>query len=86
MEIYVRSSTWVATLYWTSYATNETPELMPLTHVLGENLIEVKKNGTCSWLRPDGKTQVTIEYKNESGAWFLCAFTQFSSPLNMMRQ
>ena len=90
MAVYVRSITWVTTLYWTSYATNETPELIPLTHVLatkmGEKLIEVRKNGTYSWLRPDGKTQVTIEYKNESGAWFLCAFTQFSSPLNMMRQ
>ena len=52
---------------------------MPLTHVLatklGEKLIEVRKNGTYSWLSPDGKTQVAIEYKNESGAWFLCAFT-----------
>ena len=60
MEICVRSSMWVATLYWTSYATNETPELMPLTHVLatklGENLTEVRKNGTYSWLRLDGKT------------------------------
>ena len=90
MEVYVRSSTWVTTLYWISYATNETHELMPLTHVLdtnmGENLTKVRKNGTYSWLSPNGKTQVTIEYKNESGAWFLCAFTQFSSPLNMMRQ
>ena len=81
---------WVTTLYWTSYETNETPELMPLTYVLatklGENITEVEKNGTYSWLRSDGKTQVTIEYKNDSGAWFLCAFTQFSYPLNMMRQ
>ena len=63
---------------------------MPLTHVLdtklGEKLTEVKKNGTYSSLRPGGKTKVTIEFKNESGAWFLYAFTQFSSPLNMMRQ
>ena len=80
---------WIATLYWTSYVTNETPKLTHLTHVLATNmgtkLIEVRKNGTYSWLRPDGKTQVTIEYKNESGALFLCTFTQFSSPLNMMR-
>ena len=72
MAVYVRSSTWVNTLYWTSYATNETPKLMPLTHVLatklGAKLTEVRKNGTCSWLRPDGKTQVNVEYRNDGGA------------------
>merc|ERR1719329_869771 len=54
------------------YATDETEELMPLTHMLatqiGYRLTEVRKNGTCPWVRPDGKTQVTIEYKNEGGA------------------
>jgi len=54
------------------YATDETEELMPLTHVLatklGAKLTEVRKNGTCKWLRPDGKTQVTVEYKNDGGA------------------
>jgi S-adenosylmethionine synthetase len=51
------------------YATDETPELMPLTHVLatqiGYKLTEVRKNGVCPWLRPDGKTQVTVEYKRD---------------------
>lgn len=49
------------------YATNETPELMPLTHSLatklGFQLTKVRKNGTLDWVRPDGKTQVTAEYK-----------------------
>merc|ERR1712159_639529 len=49
------------------YATDETEEMMPLTHSLatglGYQLTEVRKNGTLPLLRPDGKTQVTVEYK-----------------------
>jgi len=53
------------------YATNECEELMPLTHVLASKLIErlseVRNNKTLPWLRPDAKTQVTIEYRREGG-------------------
>jgi len=53
------------------YATNETESFMPLTHELATALVrrlsEVRNNGALPWLRPDAKTQVTVEYKKEGG-------------------
>jgi S-adenosylmethionine synthetase len=55
------------------YASDETEICMPLTHMmatqLGKRLTDVRKDGSCWWLRPDGKTQVTIEYtQHEDGS------------------
>jgi len=54
------------------YATDETPELMPLTlmlaHGLNAKMSELRRNGELGWLRPDSKTQVTIEYELVNGA------------------
>lgn len=54
------------------YATDETEELMPLTtvlsHKLTERLSDCRTDGTLPWLRPDGKTQVTVEYSFKGGA------------------
>merc|ERR1711869_27890 len=52
------------------YASDETADCMPLTHSmatrLGKKLTDVRKSGDLWWLRPDGKTQVTIEYKQKA--------------------
>jgi S-adenosylmethionine synthetase len=52
------------------YASDETEDCMPLTHLvatrLGKKLTDVRKDGTLWWLRPDGKTQVTVEYLQKS--------------------
>src|ERR1043166_310755 len=51
------------------YATNETPELMPApimyAHQLGRELTRVRKSGAVKWLRPDAKTQVSVQYVND---------------------
>merc|ERR1712185_611895 len=52
------------------YASDETSDCMPLTHLvstrLGKKLTDVRKDGSLWWLRPDGKTQITIEYVQHS--------------------
>ena len=54
------------------YATDETPELLPLTvifaHKLNKAMSDARRDGSLPWLRPDTKTQVTIEYARDGGA------------------
>lgn len=54
------------------YATDETPELLPLTillaHKLNAAMTEARNDGSLPWLRPDTKTQVTVEYEHDGGA------------------
>ncbi|KAI0125785.1 S-adenosylmethionine synthetase [Xylariales sp. AK1849] len=54
------------------YATDETPEMHPLSHLLAHKLNQAmsaaRRDGTLPWLRPDTKTQVTMEYKHDGGA------------------
>jgi S-adenosylmethionine synthetase len=54
------------------YATDETPQLFPLTllfaHQLNAAMSAARRDGSLPWLRPDTKTQVTIEYKHDNGA------------------
>merc|ERR1711975_108524 len=78
------------------YASDETEDAMPLTHSmatsLGYKLTEVRKNGKLWWLRPDGKTQVTIEYlQKEDGSvepqkiHTVVISTQHAEPLKAVR-
>ncbi|KAF9972067.1 methionine adenosyltransferase sam2 [Actinomortierella ambigua] len=54
------------------YATDETPELMPITltlsHKLNKAMSDARRDGSLAYLRPDSKSQVTVEYKNDNGA------------------
>ncbi|CAI4382571.1 ADQ_G0013390.mRNA.1.CDS.1 [Saccharomyces cerevisiae] len=55
------------------YATDETPEGLPLTillaHKLNMAMADARRDGSLPWLRPDTKTQVTVEYEDDNGRW-----------------
>ncbi|GAA5864713.1 hypothetical protein JCM3774_006051 [Rhodotorula dairenensis] len=57
------------------YATNETPELMPITlmlsHKLNKKMADLRRSGELGWLRPDSKTQVTVEYEKKANGAFV---------------
>ncbi|CAK0888141.1 unnamed protein product [Prorocentrum cordatum] len=74
------------------YATDETEDCMPLTHSvatkLGKKLTDVRKDGSLWWLRPDGKTQVTIEYVQKATPQkfhTIVISTQHAEPLKATR-
>merc|ERR1712100_861819 len=78
------------------YASDETEDAMPLTHAmatrLGKTLTDVRKSGELWWLRPDGKTQVTIEYEQKPGGSVepkkihtVVISTQHAEPLKAVR-
>merc|ERR1712224_1159373 len=78
------------------YASDETEDCMPLTHSvatkLGKTLTEVRKDGSLWWLRPDGKTQVTIQYLQKADGSVepqkihtVVISTQHAEPLNAKR-
>merc|ERR1712070_943425 len=79
------------------YASDETEDCMPLTHLvatrLGKKLTDVRKDGKLWWLRPDGKTQVTIEYVQKADGSVepqkihtVVISTQHAEPLKATRQ